>query len=95
MMTEYNTSNRDEYLDHILTTIGRKLIELRLRKGYTSHVDFAEDHDLPRIQYWRMEKGRANITIKSLDRVAAIHGYTVQEFLSIVFKDVARGNGLN
>lgn len=70
----------------ILEVIGKKLIELRILKGYTSHVTFAEDFDLPRVQYWRMEKGKANFTLKSLNRVLAVHGVTFEQ----LFNDIAR-----
>lgn len=33
-----------------LVTIGNKLIELRKKKGYNSHEDFALDFELPRVQ---------------------------------------------
>jgi transcriptional regulator with XRE-family HTH domain len=66
----------------ILEVIGKKLIELRIRKGYTSHVTFAEDFNLPRVQYWRMEKGKANFTLKSLNRVLAVHGVTFEQLFT-------------
>jgi transcriptional regulator with XRE-family HTH domain len=69
-------------MTRILEAIGKRLTELRIRKGYTSHVAFAEDFNLPRVQYWRMEKGRANFTIKSLNRVLAIHGLTIQQLFA-------------
>jgi transcriptional regulator with XRE-family HTH domain len=43
-----------------LVKIGEKLAELRKKKGYTSHETFAYDHDLSRVQYWRIEKGKSN-----------------------------------
>jgi transcriptional regulator with XRE-family HTH domain len=66
----------------ILTDIGKRLLELRKAKGYSSHEDFALDHDLPRVQYWRLEKGKANFTIKSLIRILSIHDLTVEEFFT-------------
>jgi hypothetical protein len=82
----------DSSMTRILEVIGKKLIELRIKKGYTSHVTFAEDFDLPRVQYWRMEKGIANFTLKSLSRVLAIHGLTVQKlFLEISVNSPTNG----
>jgi transcriptional regulator with XRE-family HTH domain len=75
---------KEQALHEVLESIGKKLLELRLRKGYTSHADFATDYGLPPIQYWRMEKGRANMTFKSLAKVLAIHGITVNEFFEIL-----------
>lgn len=70
----------------ILEVIGHHLKQLRLAKGYTSQEDFAFDHDLPRVQYWRMEKGVANLTFRSLAKVLAIHGLTIEEFFTIILE---------
>lgn len=71
----------NEMADELLLRIGEKLRQLRREKGYNSHEDFAQAHDLARVQYWRLEKGKSNFTMKSLDKVVAIHGLTVVEFL--------------
>lgn len=87
-----NSAVKDTHsLTDILELIGKKLIELRLKKGYTSHADFAADHDLPRIQYWRMEKGRANFTLKSLHKVVTIHGLTIEDLFHLISKDTENG----
>ncbi len=61
-------------------------MELRKKKGYTSHEDFAFDHDIPRVQYWRIEKGKTNLTLKSLIRLLSIHKMTVEEFFAGLYK---------
>lgn len=71
-----------------LDVIGKKLTELRLKKGYHSRIEFALDYDLSHIQYWRMEKGVANLTFKSLDKVLAIHGLTIEK----LFDELAQEN---
>jgi transcriptional regulator with XRE-family HTH domain len=73
---------KEEALASLLRRIGLKLMELRKQKGYSSHEDFAFDHDIPRVQYWRLEKGQANVTMKSLIRLLTIHKVTVEEFFS-------------
>jgi hypothetical protein len=65
---------------NLLQQIGNSLSELRIKKGYTSLKEFTEDYDLPLIQYWRMEKGKANLTLKSLARIVSIHSLSVREF---------------
>lgn len=65
-----------------LEEIGQKLQELRKKKGYTSAETFAYDHDLPRVHYWRIEKGKVNITLNSLHRILSIHKLTLEEFFS-------------
>jgi transcriptional regulator with XRE-family HTH domain len=67
----------------LLTEIGYRLTELRKKKGYTNHENFALDHDLPRVQYWRLEKGKANFTIKTLAKVLSIHNVSLEDFFGI------------
>jgi transcriptional regulator with XRE-family HTH domain len=69
--------------EKILKEIGERLKKLRIEKGYTSYESFAVDNDLSRMQYWRMEAGISNITIKSLTRILRIHDITVEEFFEI------------
>lgn len=66
--------------EEILKMIGEKLRRLRLEKGFTSYETFAFEYDVPRMQYWRMEKGKTNITVKSLKRVLDIHNMSFSEF---------------
>lgn len=65
---------------NLLEQIGTALSELRMKKGYASLKEFAHQYDLPMIQYWRMEKGKANITLKSLSKIIAIHSLTMRDF---------------
>jgi transcriptional regulator with XRE-family HTH domain len=71
---------RTKSLKTILEQIGTKLRALREEKGYDSIKEFALDHELPLIQYWRIEKGKANLTLKSLYKLLAIHSVSVEEF---------------
>ena len=66
----------------ILKAIGERLKELRIQKGYTSYETFAIDHDLGRMQYWRLEKGETNFTMHTLLNVLAAHKMTLKEFFS-------------
>lgn len=70
--------------DQLLTVIGGHLAELRLKKGFSSIKEFAQHYDLPEIQYWRIEKGKANVTLKSLVRVLQIHNITLPDFFCVV-----------
>ena len=78
---------KEEALSNTLARIGSKLIYLRKKKGYSSHEDFAYDYELPRVQYWRIEKGKANITIKSLCKLLTIHDLSVEEFFFMMYKE--------
>ena len=68
--------------DKTLQEIGRRLMQLRKNKGFSSHETFALEYDLPRVQYWRLEKGKANFTIRSLIRILEIHDLTLEEFFN-------------
>jgi transcriptional regulator with XRE-family HTH domain len=61
--------------------IAQKIKQLRIAKGYTSYEQFAWDHEINRVQYWRIEKG-SNITIDSLLKVLDIHKISLSEFFS-------------
>jgi transcriptional regulator with XRE-family HTH domain len=78
---------KEDVLQNTLERIGSKLTDLRKQKGYSSHEDFAYDYDIPRVQYWRIEKGKTNLTIKSLVRLLAIHKLSLDEFFCILHKE--------
>jgi transcriptional regulator with XRE-family HTH domain len=67
-----------------LVHVGAALADLRVKKGYPTIKSFAQRYDLPEIQYWRIEKGKANITLKSLARILHIHRMSLNEFFCIV-----------
>jgi hypothetical protein len=68
----------------VLKKIGDKLTQMRIEKGYPERVAFSRAFELPEIQYWRIEKGRANISINSLVKLLYIHRMPIEEF----FKDL-------
>lgn len=68
--------------ENLLLQIGNKLKELRIKSGYSSYENFAFDHDLPRMQYWRMERGKSNLTLRSLRKVLIIHKVNFSEFFN-------------
>ena len=70
--------------DQLLSVIGTHLAELRLKKGFSTIKEFAQHYDLPEIQYWRIEKGKANVTLKSLVRVLQIHNISLPDFFCVV-----------
>ena len=72
----------EKELDPRILQIGNRLETIRKEAGYTSYENFAIDKGIPRMLYWRLEKG-TNFTITSLLRVMDAHGITLEEF----FKD--------
>jgi transcriptional regulator with XRE-family HTH domain len=69
-----------------LTRIGEKLAELRRQKGYSIHETFAYDYEMSRVQYWRIEKGKTNLMLKSHMRLLEIHGISLKEFFNTLSK---------
>lgn len=70
----------DKIFKNTLGQVGQRLAELRRKKGFSTARAFTEKYKLPEIQYWRMENGKANITLKSLIKILDIHEMSVQEF---------------
>jgi hypothetical protein len=71
---------RANSLEAKLKQIGAGLSELRKKKGYDTIRDFAKAYKLPEIQYWRIENGKTNLTLKSLTRLLKIHKLTLEDF---------------
>jgi transcriptional regulator with XRE-family HTH domain len=65
-----------------LSDIGDKLRILRLRNGYKSYETFAFENNLSRMHYWRIEKGKTNLTVKTLVKILEIHHVTIEEFFT-------------
>lgn len=74
----------EKALGKILFNVGANLAELRRKKGYSTIKEFVQHYDLPEIQYWRMEKGKANITLKSLIKILSIHNLSLQDFFCMI-----------
>ena len=77
-------STGDRSFQNILAAVGDRLAELRIKKGFSTIKEFTEHYDLPEIQYWRIEKGKANITLKSLSRILDIHRLRVHDFFCFI-----------
>jgi hypothetical protein len=75
-----NTILKTKTFQTFLKRIGDGLIVLRKQRGYENITDFTRDFKLPMIQYWRIEKGKANVTLKSLAKLLAIHNLQPEDF---------------
>lgn len=75
---------REKAFKNLLINIGTRLAELRMKKGYDTIKSFAYRYDLPEIQYWRIEKGKANITLRTLMRILHIHNMSLHDFFCLV-----------
>jgi transcriptional regulator with XRE-family HTH domain len=70
-----------------LISVGATLTELREKKGFSTIKEFTQRYDLPAIQYWRIEKGYANITLKSLYKILSIHKLTFHDFFCLMVEE--------
>lgn len=80
IMPKLNFSERN------IKKIADKIKRLRIEKGYTSYENFAYEHDLSRVQYWRMEKG-VNFTITYFLKILEIHKLSLKDFFSEGFEN--------
>ena len=74
----------DNVFNGLLVEIGNQLAELRIKKGYPTLNEFVNKYDLPQVQYWRIEKGKANVTLRSLSKILNIHRVSLQEFFCLI-----------
>ena len=65
-----------------LKKIGEKIQKLRIKNGYGSYEDFAIKNSLSRMQYWRIEKGKTNLTFRSLIVLLKIHKISLADFFN-------------
>ena len=79
-----NRSAREKSLQNMLAAVGMHLAELRQKKGYSTIKEFTDHYDLPEIQYWRIEKGKTNITLRSLSRILNIHRMSIYDFFCLL-----------
>jgi hypothetical protein len=70
-----------EAIDDALKAIGERLKKLREDSFEGGYVKFAIHHvDMQPKQYWKLEAGTANFTIKTLLRVLDVHKLSLGEF---------------
>jgi hypothetical protein len=64
-----------------LKKLGERIRSLRMQKGYTNYENFAFEHDIPRAQFGRYERGE-DLRYSSLLKVCDALDITVKEFFS-------------
>lgn len=69
----------EEYKKEQLQKLAERIKELRAEKGYTSYEYFAYDHNIPRAQYGRYEKGE-DLKFSSLLKVLKGLDISLKEF---------------
>lgn len=66
----------------VLEGIGQKLTQLRINAGFTSYERFAVEYNISRMAYWKIEKGKTNITIRTLLTILSIHNISLEDFFA-------------
>ena len=64
-----------------LKKLGDRIRELRIEKGYTSYEYFAFEHNIPRSQFGRYERGE-DLKFSSLLKILDAFDMTIEEFFS-------------
>lgn len=64
-----------------LVKLGKRIKSLRIKNGFTSYEYFAYEHNFPRSQMGRYEKGE-DLRYSSLVRIVKAFGMTLEEFFS-------------
>jgi transcriptional regulator with XRE-family HTH domain len=83
--SKQKTEPFDKELEKLLTSMGKRMQELRKKKGYKNYELFAYENELPRAQYGRYERGQ-DLKLSSLLKVVRGYGITLQEFFGEGFE---------
>ncbi|MCE9538622.1 MAG: helix-turn-helix domain-containing protein [Bacteroidetes bacterium] len=75
-------NEKPDSTDSDFVKLGKRMRELRIKKGFKSFETFAYDNELPRVLYGNYEKGVGNITYKNLLKVIRALGISLKEFFS-------------
>jgi transcriptional regulator with XRE-family HTH domain len=71
----------DEFSKLQLKKLGDRIKALRIAKGYTNYENFAFEHNIPRAQFGRYERGE-DLRFSSLAKVVKAFDMTLSEFFS-------------
>jgi transcriptional regulator with XRE-family HTH domain len=77
--------------EEVLRAIGRRLAEIRTEKGLTQQA-FADQAKVSRRYLQRLEQGKQNSSIGTLNRLAGLLGVPFEELL-VPPKDMTVGSG--
>jgi hypothetical protein len=64
-----------------LKKLGERIRSLRIQAGYTNYENFAFDHDIPRAQFGRYERGE-DLRYSSLVKICKAFGISLKAFFS-------------
>ena len=72
---------KEKEISRDIEKLANRIKSLRIQKGYTNYESFAFEHDIPRAQYGRYEKGE-DLRYSSLIKVINALGVSLKEFFS-------------
>ncbi|HEY3402603.1 MAG TPA: helix-turn-helix transcriptional regulator [Ohtaekwangia sp.] len=81
MTKNKKTSRKTKDPETELKKLGDRIRSLRIARGYTSYEYFAYEHNIPRTQFGRYEKGE-DLRYSSLLKVIAAFDLSIEEFFS-------------
>ncbi|MCD9015250.1 hypothetical protein [Parachryseolinea silvisoli] len=79
-----NEIQKETFGRELSATAGKVFKYLRILAGFTSYESFAFTTNFPRAQYWRVETGKHNLTLKTLAKLLKIHGLTMFDFFVLM-----------
>ncbi|GAA5036718.1 hypothetical protein GCM10011506_29860 [Marivirga lumbricoides] len=79
-------SKDDDFSKEQLSKLGNRIKTLRIAKGYTNYEYFAYEHNIPRAQFGRYERGE-DLRFSSLIKVVKAFDMTLTEFFQEGFDD--------
>jgi transcriptional regulator with XRE-family HTH domain len=72
-------------LERQIGNLGKRIKQLRKKKGFTNYEFFAYENRIGRSQYGKYEQG-VDMQFSSILRLIELHGLTVKEFFSEGFE---------
>ena len=72
---------KDQEALNQIENLGKRIKSIRLAKGYTNYESFAYEHNIPRPQYGRYERGE-DLKFSSLLKVLKGFDMSLNEFFS-------------
>lgn len=67
----------------ILKKFGKRVIELRLQKGFTSQIALANKANMDRTYIGGIERGERNISLVNIEKLAKTLGISLEELFRL------------
>lgn len=81
MKSSIKSEKYDEATQEYLKKLGRRIKELRIKKGYSNYEYFAYEHGIGRAQYGKYETG-GNIQFDTLLKIINALNISLKDFFS-------------